>query len=372
MPSEAQRGRYALPVARSALSRLPAASVVTRTPGQGLFLHTERAVLQSQAIRQSQYLHRIQRGKENLPAPLRQSVFILQEKSILNKWLVGIPPATTFIIEETYQGTPYIWGVTAAHYYWQNPTLLHPDYPAPISVSLEAKGNAGMTDLVAFPLPANLPGITPLKLADKLPQKGEELHSVGFFQQEFRHTLPQQVIDVTSQRFITTLPVEPGVNRAGACGSPILNASNEVVGVHIGSSTGRHIGYAVPASHLQRLLQAYHEGAAPQPLVLNGLKIGEIQVNDYISFIYVNQQEDNLYTINPHHHEASLDYAHLEQYVDLPYAASNGADHILFIIQRAPFSSSGKDKKMHAFKLTYDLNTQQATWEQDDSYVTYY
>lgn len=337
-----------------------------RTPGQLLFSHVEKSV----ANRHAQQILRWKKGKQNLPPALRNSVFVLQEKHPLIRWVNEHATATSFILEETYQGKKYVWGVTAAHYYFVRPALQHPAYPAPLRVTFQAQGNEGMTDIVLFPLPVDMKEVSPLKLATQPVQLGDKLHSVGFFSREFRLEEGRTVQEVTAQRILTSLPPQRGINRVGACGGPVLNAQEEVVGVHVGSTSSGNIGFVVPAAHLQRLLTAYHEGSAPQPLIFNGKELGSIQVNDCILKIQVAHGQEILSTYLPYHREIYLDYTHLEKTIDLEEPKNKEADRIFFIIQRAPFSSKNKDKNIHTFKLTYYLKNDQTFWEQDDSYVS--
>lgn len=364
MPARAQWYRRVGKALRPSLERVHVSS--SRTPGQLLFTHVEQAA----AIRHAQQVLRWKKGKQNLPPVLRNSVFVLQEKHPLIRWVNENVTATSFIVEETYQGKKYWWGVTAAHYHFVKPALQHPAYHWPLRVTFQAQGNEGMTDIVLFPLSPDTKEITPLKLATKPVQLGEKLHSVGFFSREFRLEEGRQVQEVTPQRILTSLPPQPGINRVGACGGPVLNAQEEVVGVHVGSTSSGNIGFVVPAAHLQRLLTAYHEGSAPQPLIFNGKELGSIQVNDCILRICVARGQDILSTHIPYHKETYLDYAHLEEAVNLEDAKYKDADRILFIIQRMPFSSKNKDKKTHTFKLTYNLKNGQTSWEQDDSYAS--
>ena len=123
-----------------------------------------------------------------LQAPIRATVLPLRETVSEFAGLAEPFTATSFVIEEEFEGKKQLWGVTAAHIarlMSAYPAVWLEDY-APFPVEFAAIGNAGMIDLALFQLPEDWPHDIPaLKLSGETPKPGEKTYSIGFFNNDF-------------------------------------------------------------------------------------------------------------------------------------------------------------------------------------------
>ena len=233
--------------------------------------------------------------------------------------------ATAFVIEEEFEGKKYLWGVTSAHVL----NVLGPDFyvhipgfPLPWRSNVSFMGDPGMADIAIFPIPEGQESwLNPIPLADKDPEVGEKLRSFGYFNGGFHVVRNREVQEVTKGRIITSLEFNT-TERGGACGGPLLNTKNEVVGIHCGSSSKKQISFVVPVWQLKDLLTAYRNGGrAMKKLKFRNHEIGEININQYISSIRAFSNGEKIDEFDTTHQAKSIDYEHLE---DLVYA--EGAD----------------------------------------------
>lgn len=127
---------------------------------------------------------------------------------------------------------------------------------------------------------------TPLRLGN-LKKTDKEVYSHGFAC-GLPATLSSRVIKEVSPWMIKTSMPLPKEDRSGLCGSAVLNARHELVGIHTGSTANQNpaldTGFAVPSSFLLRLVNAYHhDGKASLPLVLNGTRVAKLNVDEFVS-----------------------------------------------------------------------------------------
>lgn len=268
-------------------------------------------------------------------------------------------PATAFFIENMFGGKKHIWGVTAAHVadimgpettvYLTLPEGITLEYPVKFAI----KGNAGMADVALFPVEGELAGLVrtiPLAQTEPLPQ--EKLRSYGYFDNGFHIVRDRTVLANTPGRIVTSFEFGKA-DRAGACGGPVLNESNELVGVHCGSSENKQESYVVPVSYVKDLLHAVrHGGYRLRPLVINGQTVGNINVDEYIYSFNVKKNGSSLRSIQPWHRETEVDYDHLENLLPL-----KGADEVEMMLVKGGTVQTGSDA--HAVKtlISVDLNT---------------
>lgn len=264
------------------------------------------------------------------------------------------PKATAFVIEESFQGKKYLWGVTASHYFFDHPVLEIPAQNTEIPILFLAQGHYGLNDISLFPIPQNLQqGFTPLLLAPHPAHLGEKLSSAGYFDDQFHLEKNRIVTQKTPYMITTSLKVEDLLSREGACGGPVLNARGEVVGMHVGSSQPNQAGFAVPVKNIYDLLYAYHhQGKYYQPFYFKGRKLGEVNINESIKLIEVWKGQNVLDKFLSYQHKWDIDYKHLEKFIN-----TAGADRIVLIIERTPFSSLDKDQKNHYYEVEYNLKT---------------
>ena len=294
-----------------------------------------------------------------LQAPIRTTVLPLRETVSEFAGLAEPFTATSFVIAEELEGKKYLWGVTAAHI-----ARLMSAFPAvwlednaPFPVEFAAIGNAGMIDLALFQLPEDWPHDIPaLKLSGETPKPGEKTYSFGFFNNDFFLVPHREIKEVTPNRLITSLEFNT-TERGGACGGPILNQQGEVVGVHIGSSDSKKISFAVPAAEIRRMLQAYHnKGQSLQPLLFNGQKIGDLNVNESIARIRTVTDGYITGDFVTYHQEKDVDYAHLET-----LSPDADPDEVHIFISHQMFSYTDKTEKDFFIQLTYNVASGKTT-----------
>ena len=162
--------------------------------------------------------------------------------------------------------------------------------------------------------------VLPFTLAKREPKPNEVLRSYGFFEGDF-HVVPnRKVLQSTPGRIVTSFEFG-NHERAGACGGPLINEQNELVGIHCGSSRSKQESYAVPISFLKDLLEAaHHNGIKERDLVLNGRTIGKINIDEYIYSVSVKKLGITLRTVTPWREESRVDYNHLENLIELPHS----------------------------------------------------
>lgn len=293
---------------------------------------------------------------------------ILSTKTLLKSTLVLNPnddssslyawdnmKASAFVFEENYNGKTYLWGATAAHYFFQKPSLENSEFGI-VPIEIIAQGHYDGNDIALFPIPDKVQKyVHPLKLAAHSAKKGETLVSAGYFDDGFQIEKDRVVTKVLPTRILTSLVVEDKLAREGACGGPVLNARREVVGMHVGSSDKRQEGFVVPVEHIYEILQAYHNNAEFfRPLYFNGKMLGQININEFVQYIETWKGDKLLERFDSHSKRALIDYNHLEKWVDV-----SQADKVVLIIERVPFSTVQQDQRTHEFELTYDLKTGQ-------------
>jgi len=262
--------------------------------------------------------------------------------------------ATAFVIEENFGGQTRLWGVTAAHIAHlmrANPTMSLDGLDLPLEFTVIASSD--MTDLALFQIPEDFASLAkPLKLADTAAKEGETVVSFGFFDGGFHAVTNRLVLESLPKRMITSLEFMT-TNRAGACGGPLLNAKGEVTGVHVGSADSAQLSFAVPVGEIKRLLRAYYNGGKElQPLVFNGVEIGQININEGISHVRTLEGRTVSGDFATKHKEKEVDYAHLE---DLIFVSN--PQKVQIVIEHTPFSPQDKEDGFRTIFLTYDLQT---------------
>lgn len=290
-------------------------------------------------------------------APIRASVLPLKADADFFGIEKGLT-ASSFVIEEEFEGKKQLWGVTAAHIahllepfpaLWQQGRLLWP-------VDFVALGNDGMADVALFPLPDDWPTpVTPLKLAEKEPELGEKTYSFGFFANDFYLVPNREIKEITPNRLVTSLEFTT-IHRGGACGGPILNRRGEVVGLHVGSSDAKKVSFALPAHEIRRLLHAYrNNGRSLQTLTFNGANIGEININESILRVRILTNGRITHDFAALHQEKQIDYAHLETLFP-----GEQPEEVQIIVNHKPFSEQEENQQEFFFRLSYNFTTQTA------------
>lgn len=159
--------------------------------------------------------------------------------------------------------------------------------------------------------------LSPVELSLQEPQFPQQVFSQGFA----RGILAQQSFQLTGKTsagiLTAQIPAAYQGDRAGLCGSPVVDEHTRLTGIHVGSeyvanapqedallsafrlnrpSAGEgDIGFVAPASFIQGLVQAYHDPhAKPQEVRLFGREVTRLAVNEYISRIEVLDEQENV------------------------------------------------------------------------------
>lgn len=288
-----------------------------------------------------------------LPAQVEKAIIPLKERNKIMRYFRV--PGTAFMIEEIYQGKKYLWGVTATHYGYQQPAVEKKRFSYTL-LQFSAQGNENANDVSIFPIPEELKDkFVPLKLAEKSPARGEELFSLSFFDKQFQYTPNRKVLETSPLRVITSVKADPEICREGECGSPLINQKGEVVGMIVGGSYRRQIGYAVPVENIRDILKAFHQQRQLyKPVLLNDKELLQLNVNEAITRVSVKRQDNSVLTRLTHHQEKELDYAHLENFIDL-----SQAKELTLEIEKTPFSPIENDQQKHIRYVVYNLHTQE-------------
>ena len=271
---------------------------------------------------------------------------------------------TAFFIEEEFEGKKYIWGVTAAH--WSGSLqktaniVFSPKLGKRLTFSADIvmRGATGRTDVLLFSVPESFwHYIRPLRLAEKTSRWGEKVRSYGFFNGSFHVTENRQIFRSGPGRVVTSLEFGK-VDRNGACGGPLLNAQNEVVGVHCGSSDTQGVSYAIPVEQVHDLLDAYrHNGIHLRTLRYNGIPVGEINVNEYLFSVRLFQGSVLLTSKLIKSPTIPVSYEHLENFVNHP-----NADRIeLTVVRESAYNEKYYMRKESRFIITCNLKNQKTT-----------
>ena len=152
------------------------------------------------------------------------------------------------------------------------------------------------------------PLLSALPLSTQANTFPQQVYSVGYA----RSILTEQafqLVGTTSGGILTAqIPAAYHGERAGYCGSPIVNEQSQLAGVHIGSEylseqnsvdelrnafrlhrpkvKKGDVGYVAPASFLQELVNAYHKPSSkPLAVRLGGYEITHLSINEYVSEI---------------------------------------------------------------------------------------
>lgn len=197
------------------------------------------------------------------------------------------PSATAFVFKTHYNGKEEVWGATAAHIakgMGNRLSLVFYNGSKRIDVPAEVVqyGPNMISDLALLKLPENLPPeIVPLPLSDAPAKTGEAFIAGGYSNHRFIYT-GKQHLQKDNSRFLRTDFFVPLKNRAGLCGSPLINAQGEVAGILCGSIWEADVAFAAKTNVLSYLLEAQHKGSADIPLVAGSIKLGDIKTTEHI------------------------------------------------------------------------------------------
>ena len=130
--------------------------------------------------------------------------------------------------------------------------------------------------------------IHPLTVSDQAALVNEELLSPGFAaatpQTERRRVQKNSFLSVRTDQNLVG-------DRQGFCGSPLLDATGQVKAIHTGTKETKanpDISYGTHARFIRLLVEAYHnDGQAFYDLVIDGHTLAQLNVDEYISAVYL-------------------------------------------------------------------------------------
>ncbi len=181
----------------------------------------------------------------------------------------------------------------------------------------------------------------PLSLSISMPTWNTPLSSQGFASRKAVH-IPQRRVTKIEPFVIQTDMLFPRESRAGLCGGPVTDSTGQFLwGVHDGSSFVAEDekydkGYVTPAWVLERLVQAYKNGGkAPVSIVVDGKKLLELNVDEYISQVLLRDSSEfqtGYYSV-----EHKFSYQTFKQLLEEHYAR-----YIDFTVHRVRWNETGE------------------------------
>lgn len=284
------------------------------------------------------------------------------------------------LVEVMYKGQREVYGVVSAHalsrraadYSLQRHLMVDVFIGGKfvsVPVEIVQVGTPSLIDLALVKFPAEVEAqLRPLKISNRLPQYNEDLISQGFASQRVHYVPARSFLRANPFSLQTTMPLAREV-RAGFCGSPLVNQQGDLVGVHVGSSYGRYDelgdkGFAIPALWINRLVEAYHQGASGViPIEVDGHTVAILGINDYITEVALfNQAGKKVFT---HNFENKFSYSKLQELIQIFSPAA-----IELKVQRGHWDDvqeefwverSGYAQGQHASVHRYDFNSRTRT-----------
>jgi len=283
------------------------------------------------------------------------------------------------VFKTVYNGEKEIYGVVAAHSIADSPSelALHRHFTADVYangkfVSVEAEvvqvGAPSLLDvaLVKF-RPEDEVLFRPLEISEVPVRFGALLESQGFAGNSSVNIPGRYTLDVTPVSLRTTMPFARD-ERPGLCGSAVVDADNRLVGIHTGSSYGRFseqddVGFATNAKFLNTLVEAYHNGGeAVFPFSLNGQKIVDLNVDEYIS--YVTLQDASGKNVWQKGFDSKFSYSKVKEALEI-YAPR----YIQLTVRRAHWDETHPDVLVEV-RASHDRNRTTYTYDFEEQKIT--
>ena len=148
--------------------------------------------------------------------------------------------------------------------------------------------------------------LSPLTLSPNEPTFPQQAYGQGYANNLLSYQAFQLVGKTSSNVLIAQIPSARLGERAGFCGSPVVDEQANLAGIHVGSSyepqdpvkknffavfnlspvkiENGDVGYVTPVSYLEQLVASYHQPTAKLfPVILAGHKITHLKANEYVS-----------------------------------------------------------------------------------------
>lgn len=205
------------------------------------------------------------------------------------------------VFKTVYNGEEEIFGVVAAHAIARSARdlalkrhftagIFDGENVVEVPAEIVQLSSPSMLDVALVKFSPEAEGLFhPLRISQVPVEFGDMLSSQGFAGNTDVNIPGRYTVEVTSLSIRTKMPYARD-DRPGLCGSALVNADQELVGIHTGSSREADerfdVGFATNASFLNTLVEAYHNGGqASFPLVLGKQKVADLNVDEYISYI---------------------------------------------------------------------------------------
>lgn len=161
------------------------------------------------------------------------------------------------------------------------------------TLPVEVSGNVQRIDmsLVKLPEDSKFSHLKTLHWASQPPPTGQVVDSYGYSGQflveesRIKKIKSRKIIDVNDIKLTTDFKFPYGES-GGACGSPLINRSGEVVGMHCGSWNGEK-SFAITRTGVELLLRAHYTGHAYVPLKIYGEEVGLLDADEALYKITV-------------------------------------------------------------------------------------
>lgn len=260
-----------------------------------------------------------------IPAPWRRGIF---QARPLNK--LGMNVFSGTVVKVNYEGAEEIYGVIATHTLaaHEGDPSLSQTFTADVyvrgewlSVPVEIVqiSASGGLDLALVKFPASIEReLRPFELSDAPLTAEDELQTVGFCKLSACY-LPDRYLLSQNALYLRASIELPPEQRRGLCGAPVLDEEGKLVGFHTGGSYGErgesiYIGFATRAEWIRSLVKAYHTGGkAKVPFVLNGQKIVDLEINEFVSYIELMDGDGEVLWERPVH--SKFPYREVEQII---------------------------------------------------------
>lgn len=278
----------------------------------------------------------------------QRSIFYVQSSH--PKDFAEFHAASGFVFQTQYNGQTEIWGVMAQHVVdlmdEKISAVFHHQgkrYVFPGTVVLQGTRYRADVALIRFKLtPEFLSVVRPLTLAEENAAMQTEVTSYGYSKNSKKFfSLKNRKVLCSGGICGGTTTVPASQQRAGTCGSPLIDDRGLVVGVHCGTpsvqsqlffypqffpvegqniwpilSKKDRVAHFVQAHVLRNFVKAYHEKIPVWPVRWNGVEITRLRVDEYIEEV----ASFGKFWRHAHYragkNEAFLDEAHLEKFVN--------------------------------------------------------
>lgn len=219
-----------------------------------------------------------------------------------------------FVFAEKYLGKTVLWGTSAAHmvrHMGKDVTVTFhldgEDVSFPATVELTGRKYGLNAALIKLPEEAAEVAL-PVELAEGTVLPKETLFTYGFSAGTLKKTV-RSAVRPGSERLMANFPLL-SAPKPGFCGSVVFNERGHAVGIETG---GYELKYApwihqtekfspirsmsrvseiVPIHQLNVLLREYHTPhAGARVILLQGIKVGKLEVGEYIDRIFVEYQD---------------------------------------------------------------------------------